>query len=654
MTDEKQTREVGGAAGNAAPPPHGPRLHVVVPVAVLVVAALAAGAVWSEFFRSLGDRVYHAIARPAASKSEAGAEAESTTQYYTCGMHPWVILPKPGDCPICHMKLVPLDPAKFTSEVAINPIMTQNIGVRVAPVVAGPVTRIVRTVGTVDYDETLLSDVSLKIAGWVEKLYINATGQAVEKGQPLLDIYSPDLYSAEEEYLVALKKKESHKASAPSAPADVAAMDSELLESARKRLEYFDVPAEQVRELEKAGKAAKTLGLRSPLGGTVIAKNVFEGQKVDPGMSLLRIADLSKVWIMVTVYEYQLPFVEVGQKAVMTLPYLPGRTFEGRVAYIYPYLNPDLRQAKVRLEFDNPGLLLKPGMFATVELRRTLAGNRPLVPREAVTDTGVRQVAFVSLGEGRFEPREVKVGAEAEGGMVEILEGLKPGENVVTSGQFLLDSEARLREALAKMVKGTPAVEPKAGAAPGGAELAPLPKAAAKALTAVLDAYFRIGSKLSGDTAEGIAAPARQAAEGIDALVKVEMPGGPHFWHQHAETAQVRAKALELAEVKDIEQARDRYADLSAAFRQLVVATGVPPTYGKEIHEFHCPMYREKTGGVVWLQPAGEVRNPYGGKKMLECFDTKRVVPVAGARPAAAGAPAPTQKPGAMPPMPGM
>ena len=650
----------GGGAGpiqgvppSGPPPPHGPRLRVALPVAVLLVAALAAGAIWSEFFRSAGDRVYNAVARPAAAKGEA-AEAEAKNQYYTCGMHPWVILPKPGDCPICHMKLVPLDPAKFTSEIAIDPVMTQNIGVRVAPVIAGPVTRTVRTVGAVDYNETLLADVNLKVSGWVEKLYINATGQAVEKGQPLLDIYSPDLYSAEEEYLVALKKKESHQASAPSAPADVAAMDSELLESARKRLEFYDVSAEQVRELEKAGKAAKTLGLRSPLGGTVIAKNVFEGQKVDPGMSLLRIADLSKVWIMVTVYEYQLPFVEVGQKAVMTLPYVPGRAFEGKVTYIYPYLNPELRQVKVRLEFENPNLVLKPGMFATVELRRTVAENRPLVPREAVIDTGVRQVAFVSLGEGRFEPREVKVGVESDGGMVEILEGLKPGENVVTSGQFLLDSEARLREALAKMVKGTPAVEPKAEAAPGGGELAPLPQAAAKALAAILDAYFQIGSKLSGDTAEGIAAPARQAAEGIDALVKVEMPGGPHFWHAHRETAQVRANALELAEAKDIEQTRDRYADLSAALRQLVMATGVPPSYGKDIHEFHCPMYREKTGGAIWLQPTGEVRNPYFGQRMLGCFDTNRAMPAAGVRPPAAGPPAPPRKPGAMPPMPGM
>ncbi len=162
--------------------------------------------------------------------------------------------------------------------------------------------------------------------------------------------------------------------------------------------------------------------LRSPFRGTVVARSVVEGQKVDAGMPLLRIADLSKVWIMVTVYEYQFPYVEVGQKAVMSLPYLPGQTFEGKVAYIYPTLNPDLRQAKVRLEFDNPGGVLKPGMFANVELRRTLAANRTLVPREAVIDTGERQIAFVSLGEGRFDPRNVEVGVEAEGGMIEILE----------------------------------------------------------------------------------------------------------------------------------------------------------------------------------------------------------------------------------------
>jgi RND family efflux transporter MFP subunit len=441
-------------------PPHGPRLRIVLPVLALLVIALAVGVIWSEGLRTTAARAM-AVLYPAPPQTAAQSE---TTQYYTCGMHPWVVLPAPGDCPICHMTLVPIDPAKFTGEIAINPIITQNIGVRIAPVTTGPVKRIVRTLGTVDYNETLVRDVNLKVSGWVEKLYVNATGQEVDKDQPLLEIYSPDLYSAQVDYLLAFRKEAAVK-TAPGADADTAASNQSLLASARRRLEYLDVSAAQIKELETSGQAAKTMTLRSPFRGTVIVKNVVEGQKVEAGAQLLRIADISKVWVLVTVYEYQIPYIELGQRAVMSLPYIPGQTFEGKVTYVYPYLNSELRQAKVRLELDNPGGLLKPGMYANVELQRTLATDRTLVPREAVIDTGVRQVAYVSLGEGRFEPRQVQVGVETEGGMLEILDGLKPGERVVTSGEFLLDSEARLHEALAKMVKGNLAADQKTGAA---------------------------------------------------------------------------------------------------------------------------------------------------------------------------------------------
>jgi hypothetical protein len=367
--------------------------------------------------------------------------------------------------------------------------------------------------------------------------------------------------------------------------------------------------------------------------------------KVDAGMQPLRIADLSTVWIMVAIYEYQIPFVEVGQEAVMTLPYIPGQAFHGKVTYIYPYLNADLRQVKVRLEFENPNLLLKPGMFASVELRRTLATDRTLVPREAVIDTGLRQVAYVSRGEGRFEPRNVRVGVEADGGMLEILDGLKPGEMVVTSGEFLIDSEARLREALAKMVTGTLAAGQKAEAVEAGTSvIKSLPEAAAETLGAVLDGYLRIGSKLADDSVEGLDAPAREAAGGVDALLKVEIPEDPHFWHKHGEVAEVRGKALELIGVTDLAQARQRFADMSFALAKLLLATGIPPSFGKPIEELHCPMYREGQGGTIWLQAAGEVRNPYYGRAMIGCFDRRMAMPVTGAPPGAAPAAAPEKK----------
>ena len=215
-------------------------------------------------------------------------------------------------------------------------------------------------------------------------------------------------------------------------------------------------------------------------------------------MQVYRIADLSKVWVLVTVYEYQLPYVKEGQDAVMTLPYVPGVKFEGKVVYVYPYLDKKTREAQVRLEFDNSDGLLKPGMYANVELRNTLAAVKTLVPRSAVIDTGARQVAFVSQGEGRFEPRNVETGVSTDDGNVEVLSGLKPGEMVVTSGQFLLDSEANTREALAKMVTGEPAAEQKAEEEQKGAgELTALPELLAAELSKALDEYFVIQDALA-------------------------------------------------------------------------------------------------------------------------------------------------------------
>jgi Cu(I)/Ag(I) efflux system membrane fusion protein len=627
------------------PPPRGPRLRLILVVLIPSLLTLSAGIKWSNEFGALWEKIHPAKAIEIETQtSEAGK-----TQYYTCGMHPWVILPKPGDCPICHMKLVPLDPSKFIGEIAINPVITQDIGVRIAPVTSGEVTRTIRTIGSVDYNETLVRDVNLKISGWVTKLYADYVGEPVQKGEPLLDIYSPELYSAQEEYLQAYRHAtEPASARAAKDVSDVAKWNADLLEAAGKRLEYFDISAEQIRELETTGTVSKTLTLRSPYSGLVIQKMAYEGMKVDGGMRLYRIADLSHVWVMVTLYEYQLPYVQLGQQAIMSLPYTPGQTFTGSVTYIYPYLNQKLRQVNVRLEFDNPNLSLKPGMFANIELRSTLAQDRVLVPREAVIDTGERQVAFVSLGEGKFEARNVKLGVTAEGGQVEILDGLRPGEMVVTSGQFLLDSEARLREGLAKMIKGNLASEQEVRAAAAGTtELTSLPQAAQKGLISALDNYFVIGSKLAGDTTDGIADPSRKLAADIDALLPIEIPENPHFWQKHAEVAAIRGKVLELIDAKDLAKARLLFADLSTSLDKLLKATGVPPAYGKEVQELHCPMYREGQGGTWWLQVAGNINNPYLGSQMPQCHDKLLALPVTGTQAAAS-------EPASRPAMPSM
>lgn len=579
---------------------------VLVTIAATLIVVLAFGDAIVSAFNSVKDAM-------TGDDNAADGESGATAKYYTCGMHPWVILPHPGDCPICHMKLEVIDPARFQAELAIDPVVAQNMGVRLATVTKATLTRSLRSVGTVDYDETRVRDVNLKVAGWLEKVAIDYLGAPVKAGDPLFDLYAPELFSAQEEYLGALRRG-----------------SDDLAEAARTRLAYFDVSAAEIEAIKERKTPKKALTIMSPWTGVVVAKHANEGMRVEPGMQLYRIADTSKVWVMVSLYEYQLPYVTPGQAAVMSLPYFPGQEFEGRVIYIYPTLDVRTREVKARIEFENPEGLLKPGMFANVDIRASLAKDRVLAPREAVIDTGARQVAFVSLGEGRFEPRTVKLGVEGEGGLVEIVDGLKPGERVVVSGQFLLDSEARMREGLAKMIRGDLASEQEAVvAAAAPTELTRLAPEGEAVLADLLGDYFVIQDTLASDSMAGVADAARAIAKKVDALLAIPVPDAPHFWHLHEEVAIVRGKALEIAGDSGIEDMRLHYADLSVALIKLVRVTGVPSATKAQVLELHCPMYREDQGGTTWLQHAGAVRNPYYGSSMLGCFDKREAMPVA-------------------------
>ncbi|MCG3178220.1 MAG: hypothetical protein BIFFINMI_00545 [Phycisphaerae bacterium] len=625
---------VGHSPSPSSKPPRGPSLRVLIVLLIVLVGGLWAGARWNASLSAGAHKVWNRIAGRAAP-----AEAEDGVHYYTCGMHPWVILPKPGDCPICHMKLTPLDPSKFSGKVTIDPVVVQNIGVRIQPVTTGPLARTIRTVGTVDYDETRVRDINTKISGWIEKLDVDYLGAAVKVGDPLFEIYSPDLFAAQEEYLLAVKN--AGQIGASFVP-DAARGAQDLVQAARTRLLYFDIASAQIDALAKAGKPSKTMVIASPYEGVVIEKHANEGMKVNAGMQIFRLADLSKVWVMATLYEYQLPYVSLGQEAVMTLAYIPGQSWTGRVIYIYPYLNEKTREVKVRLEFQNPGGLLKPGMFANIQLQSQLAEDRVLAPRSAIIDTGERQVAFVSLGEGQFEPRNVMMGVQAGDDRVEILDGLKPGEMVVISGQFLIDSEAKIREALAKMIRGDMAADQKPVAALAGrSELESLPDSVSDALNTAVRSYLAIADKLAGDTIEGIGPAASNLADALARLVLTDIPDHPHFWHQHKEVATAGGMARKLAEAKDIVAARQKLADLSVALAKLLKATGVPPSFQQEVQELHCPMFMKDQGGGFWLQAAGNVRNPYFGARMIDCFDQRKALPITGR----SGEPAPSTQP---------
>ena len=383
-------------------------------------------------------------------------------KYWAAPMDPTYIRNEPGQSPM-GMDLVPVyeeagEEKEPSSTIRIDPVTQQNMGVRLGRVQKKALSKTIRTFGTITTDETGLYSVNVKFNGWIETLYVDFLGERVEKGQPLFDIYSPDLLTAQQEYLIALQQQKGLNGSARKG-------DNRLLDASRTRLAYWDLTDEQIAHLEAAGEIQKTITIFSPASGVVVKKNALKGHYVKAGEHQYEIADLSTVWVDVDIYEYELPWVHKGMPAEMDLAYTPGKRYSGEVLFIYPYLDPKTRTARLRLSFPNPDDNLKPGMYANVYLQNTLPGERLVVPQEAVIDSGVRKRVFVSRGKGKFEPREVTLGVEGNDYTFEVIDGLEEGDEIVLSGQFLFDSESRLKEAIAKML------EVRSPAAEGGDDL---------------------------------------------------------------------------------------------------------------------------------------------------------------------------------------
>ena len=377
--------------------------------------------------------------------------AEKRIKYWAAPMDPTYIRNEPGKSPM-GMDLIPVyeDDTQSGSTISIDPVTAQNMGVRTAPVVKGDISRRIRTVGLIGYDEPKQYSVNAKIAGWVEKLHVNETGQQVKKGDPLLEIYSPELVSAQQELLLA---KQNLNTLSHSGFPDITDGAQRLLEASRRRLSLWDVSAAQIAQIEKSGQVQKRLTLEAPYSGIVSMKMINEGMYIKPGMALLEISDLSRVWVYADLYESDLPFVKVGQQARVTLPYAGEEPRKAKVTYLYPYVDAKTRTVKARLEFANPDLSLRPEMYVNVEIQTEPRRAVLSVPAEAVLNSGGKKTVFVALGEGKFEPRVVKTGVQGDDGMLEIVAGVASGELVVTSAQFMFDSESRLREAINKMLE---------------------------------------------------------------------------------------------------------------------------------------------------------------------------------------------------------
>jgi membrane fusion protein, copper/silver efflux system len=371
--------------------------------------------------------------------------------YYKDPMHPWYTSDKPGKAPDCGMDLVPVYEGEEgeVQGVKIDPTVVQNIGVQIEEVTKRNLSKTIRAPGKMSPDETRFFSVNTKISGWVEKLSVDYTGMLVDKGQPLLEIYSPDLVATQQEYLQAISYKKKLKEGGGT---DALSGADQLIQSAKNRLIYWDITENEIHALEKRGKASRTLTLYSPVTGIVLEKSVVKGQNIMAGAELLKIADLSDVWLWADVYQNELSFIKVGQAAKISVSNLPGRVFRGKISFISPEMNNDTRTVPVRIEMKNtPSFELRPEMFATVEFEASVLRNIVAVPEYAIIRSGERNIAVIALGGGYFDPREVKLGVSADG-FVQILDGIHSGEKIVVSSQFLIDSESNLKSAIGQMV----------------------------------------------------------------------------------------------------------------------------------------------------------------------------------------------------------
>lgn len=579
-------------------------------------------------------------------------------QLYTCGMHPQIIKKEPGNCPVCGMKLTPIrantsaagtaagertikfykstmmpgevspKPAKdsmgmemvpvyndataASANIQIDAATIQRMNLRTAAVERGPVRREVRAVGAVAFNEQGYRDITTKYDGWLEKLLVNTTWTTVKAGDPLLEIYSPDLYNAQLNYVVALRSE--GEAGGP------------LTRSALARLQLFDVPAEVIAELSRTKEPRRALALPSPADGVVIEKMGVAGQMMKAGERIYRLADLSSVWVQAEIYEKDVPYVRTSDPVEVRTSYGPARTFAGKIDLLLPQVREQTRTVTARIVLANPDGALRPGMFVDVRLSTQLASDAVLLPDTAVLRSGERNTVFVALDGGFFEPREVRLGARSADDKYEVLSGVSAGERVVTSGQFMLDSESQLREAIQKMLK--PAVAtPEAAPAPAASRRQSGINPSAEALKALALAAADAATPLAKDDFAAFQVQLPPLRTALAAYFAAD---------EHAAHGPLAPFKTGIADPPDIAGARRDFAPFSTAVTNAAHAAQL--TTGGALRAFDCPMTPAR-----WLQRDAGTKNPFYGEKMLTCGEE-----IAPPKPKTGALPAPAFNAGAM------
>ncbi len=572
-----------------------------------------------------------------AGQGPAGTEAPEALMW-TCAMHPQIRQPKPGQCPICAMDLVPVTAGGGEArpgELRLSPAAQKLAEIQTAPVERRAVSIEIRMAGKVEYDETRVSNITAWVPGRLDRLYVDYTGVTVKRGDRMVSLYSPGLLAAQEELLQSIRAVDQLSGS------DVASLKrtaGQTVEAVREKLRLWGLTPEQISEIESRGTAADRMDILAPAGGVVVHKDAVQGQYVVTGTQIYTIADLSQVWVKLDAYESDLAWIHAGQHVEFSAEAYPAEVFEGEVAFIDPVMDGGTRTAKVRVNLENPGGRLKPGMFVRAVLSAgtgTGAGGRAplIIPASAPLITGTRAVVYVEKEPGLYYGTEVVLGPRA-GDFYIVEEGLEAGQRVVTNGSFKIDSALQIMAQPSMMdpegggpVPGHHHGEPGGGAAgapaAGDAEVMYMTPAEFRSqLDGVYEAYLHIHHGLSRDDAADGQAGARMLLGALEA-VDMKLIGEPAHSAWMKQLGNLKTSAEAIASAGDIEKAREAFSPLSeslyATARQFGTGGSVP------LNRFHCPMAFDNRG-ANWMQSNREVENPYWGSTMFRCGDMTETV----------------------------